>query len=322
MLYFLSKRIVQGLFVVLGVSFAIFLIMRVIPGDPVRLMLSGNSPESAIEEMRKELGLDRPLLVQYGKFLMQVAQGDLGTSFFRGASGASSLGANAGNASEGKAAVLDLILERLPLTLSLTGMSLLFAIVIAFPLGFWAGVRPKSWADRFVMAVSVVLQSIPNFWLGIMLILLVTVKLGWIPSMGYNGPTYLILPSFALAVSMVPVLMRTIRSSVSDVLQQNFIKVARARGISESKILFKHVLKNCSIPVITLLGVQIGYLLGGALVIEFIFDFPGIGLLTIYSVTQRDFPVIQGIVIFFSTIFVLINILVDALYAYIDPRIR
>ncbi len=316
MTYFLLKRILQGLIVVLGVTLTIFMIMRVIPGDPVRQMVSvSTTSEETMQKVREELGLDKPLLIQFGRYLQQVSKGDLGTSFFKGAENATSDGSS-------KAPVLALLTSRLPLTLSLSGFALLFAIVIGIPAGFLAAIYPRSLIDRIVTFASVVFQSIPNFWLGIMAILLITVKLELIPSMGYKDPRYLILPGMVLGVSLLPVLMRVMKAAVVDILESNFVKVMRARGISEWRILFKHVLKNASIPLITLLGIQLGYLLGGALIIEYIFDFPGIGLLTIFSVLQRDFPVIQGVVLFFGTVFVVINIAVDTVYAYIDPRIR
>lgn len=324
--YFLIKRLIQGSIVIFGVTLAIFLIIRVIPGDPVRIMMSGAAPDEAYHAMREFLGLDRPLLVQFGEYFINILKGDFGHSLLRSSEGftgttAGQEGIVAGSR-EGMARVIDLILARAPLTFALMGVTIVLALVISLPLGIIAGMRPGSIIDWLIVQVSVFIQSIPCFWLGIMLILLVTTNWGLLPSVGYRGPVYLLLPGFTLAVSLIPILVRTIRDSFQAAMKDEFIKALAARGLPASYIMFKHVLRNALIPVITLLGMQIGYLLGWIVVIEFIFSFPGLGLLTIHAVLQRDFPVIQGLVIFFAFVFVVINIIVDAMYAYIDPRIQ
>lgn len=320
--YFLLKRIPQGLLVIFGVTLAIFLIIRVIPGDPVRMMMSGAAPDAAYDEMVTELGLDQPLMVQFGDFFGKAVRGDLGRSLLRSSSGMMGTTGGASVKGESMAKVSDLIKERVPLTFALMATALLFAIGISFFLGIISGMHPGSLIDGVVVQISVLLSSIPNFWLGIMLIQLVTIRWVLLPSVGYRGPAYLLLPGITLGISMVPVLLRTIRESFQAVIKEDYIKAAIIRGVPRSKLIYKHVLKNALIPVITLLGLQLGYLLGWTVVIEWIFSFPGLGLLTIYAVLQRDFPVIQGIVVFLALFFVVINILVDALYAIIDPRIQ
>ncbi len=217
--------------------------------------------------------------------------------------------------------MFDLIIERIPLTLLLASMAMGWALVIGIPLGIAAALKPGGWIDRFAGAFISVSISVPNFWLGIILMLIVSIRLGILPSVGYKGFSYVILPSFAVSLELAPILLRTIRASMIDVLQMNFVKVAKARGLSAFSIVMKHCFRNSLVPLLNVLGVQIGILLGGVIVVEFVFNFPGLGLLTIYAVLQRDFPLIQGIVILFAGVFVFINIIVDLMCSYVDRRI-
>jgi peptide/nickel transport system permease protein len=322
-LYFLLKRVLQGTFIVFFAVFFIFMVMRIVPGDPVRLMVGGAAPDQVLERVAKELGLKDPLLVQFGRYLKDIAHGDFGNSFIRPKSGGS-VGGEAWDdpRMHPRAEVLDLIVERIPLSLMLAGMALGWAIILGIPLGIIAGIKNGSWIDKLANAFISVSISLPNFWLGIVLILLVSLKMGILPSVGYKGFSYVILPSFVVSLELAPVLLRTIRASMIDVLGMNFIKVARARGLSRIVILLKHCLRNSLVPLLNVLGVQIGILLGGVIVVEYVFDYPGLGLLTIFAVLQRDFPLIQGIVILFASVFVFINIVVDLLCSYVDRRIE
>jgi peptide/nickel transport system permease protein len=321
-LYFLARRISQGIVIVFFAVFFIFMVMRIVPGDPVRLMVGGAAPDQVLEKVAKELGLKDPLLVQFGRYLSGIVTGDFGTSFIRPKSGGS-VGGEAWDdkRAHARAEVFDLIVERIPLTLLLGGMAVGWAIIISIPLGIAAALRQGSWIDKFANAFISISISIPNFWLGIILMLIISIKLKLLPSVGYKGFSYVILPSFAVSLELAPILLRTIRSSMIDVLQMNFVKVAKARGLSSFSIIMKHCFRNSLVPLLNVLGVQIGILLGGVIVVEYVFNFPGIGLLTIYAVLQRDFPLIQGIVIVFASVFVFINIIVDLLCSYVDRRI-
>ena len=322
-LYFLARRSIQGLVIIFFAGFLIFMVMRIVPGDPVRLMVGGAAPDQVLQRVAKELGLNDPLLVQFGRYVKNIAHGDFGTSFMRPKSGGS-VGGEAWDdkRAHAKAAVADLIIERIPLTLLLGAMSIGWAIVIGIPLGILAAIKQGSWIDKFVNAFISISISMPNFWVGIILMLIVSIRLKILPSVGYKGFTYVILPSFAVSLELIPILLRTIRASMIDVLKSNFVKVAKARGLSQSSILFKHCFRNSLVPLLNVLGVQIGILLGGIIVVEYVFNFPGLGLLTIYAVLQRDFPLIQGIVILFASAFVFINIIVDLLCSYVDRRIE
>lgn len=330
MLIYVIKRLIQGIVVILCVMLVIFLIIRVIPGDPARLIAGPSSTPERIQKIHEDLGLDKPILIQFGHYLLQVIRGNLGNSIFRASGGGTTTGRHLFSAAESgrtgiedfeKAKVLDLILERIPLTLLLTGMAILFALLIAGSLGLVSAIKHDTIWDRIVTFMTIGIQSAPNFWVGIVVILVIAVELKLIPAMGYKNFAYVLLPAFTLSLSMIPVWLRIIRSGLIDILSSNFIVGLKARGIPWTVILFKHALRSAAIPFVTVLSVHLGYLLGGAIIVEFVFDYPGLGLLTIVSVLQRDFTVVQGVVIFFASIFVLINISIDILYVYIDPRI-
>ena len=322
-LYFLARRSIQGLVIIFFAVFLIFMIMRIVPGDPVRLMVGGAAPDQVLERVAKELGLKDPLLVQFGRYLKGIVQGDFGTSFIRPKSGGS-VGGEAWDdkRAHARAEVIDLIIERIPLTLLLGAMSIGWAILIGIPFGIIAAIKQGSWIDKLANAFVSISVSMPNFWVGIILMLIVSIRLKILPSVGYKGFAYVILPSFAVSLELAPILLRTIRASMIDVLKLNFVKVAKARGLSPAAILLKHCFRNSLVPLLNVMGVQIGILLGGVIVVEFVFNFPGLGLLTIYAVLQRDFPLIQGIVILFASMFVFINITVDLLCSYVDRRIE
>ena len=269
------------------------------------------------------MGLRDPIYVQFGRYMGGVVQGDLGQSFVRPASGAAVGGASFDDSTRGeRARVLTLIADAAPMTIQLALLAMVFALVIAIPIGVAGGLNPGRWPDRMALYLSSVFVSLPNFWLGIVLALLLSVKLKLVPAIGYQGFAYTILPALVLAIEMAPFIIRTLTVSVANVMGQNFIDIARVRGLSRNQIVFRHGLKNSAVPLLNLLGVQFSMLLGGVLVVEFIFDYPGLGLLTINAVMQRDFPLIQGIAIVTAAAFVLINIVVDLAATAIDPRLE
>jgi peptide/nickel transport system permease protein len=320
---FLARRLAQGAVIIFLVSFLIFTLLRVVPGDPVRLMAGGMAPEELIEQIAQEMGLRDPIPVQFARYMGGVIQGDLGQSFLRPASGASVGGAQFDDATRSeRAEVLTLIAETAPMTIQLAVLAMVFALLIATPIGIAGGLYPGRWPDRIALYLGSLFVSLPNFWLGIVLVLLLSVNLGWLPAIGYRGFAWTILPAIVLAVEIAPFIIRTLTVSIAQVMQESYISAATVRGLSRPRIVVAHALKNASVPLLNLLGVQFSLLLGGVLVIEFIFDYPGLGLLTINAVLQRDFPLIQGIAIVTSAAFVLINIAVDLAATAIDPRLE
>lgn len=320
---FLGRRLAQGAVIVFLVMFVIFTLLRVVPGDPVRLMAGGMAPEALIEQIATDMGLRDPIVVQFARYAGGVVQGDLGQSFVRPASGAAVGGASFDDGTrDERARVLDLILQTAPMTIQLALLAMVFALIVAVPIGVAGGLYPGRWPDRLALYLGSVFVSLPNFWLGIVLALLLSVKLGWLPAIGYQGFAYTILPAIVLAVEIAPFIIRTLTVSVAQVMNSSFIDIARVRGLSRTQIVFRHAMKNAAVPLLNLLGVQFSMLLGGVLVIEFIFDYPGLGLLTINAVLQRDFPLIQGIAIVTSAAFVMINIVVDLAASTIDPRLE
>lgn len=320
---FLVRRLVQGVIVLLIVTFAIFTLLRVVPGDPARLIVGGMAPDEVVAQKAEELGLNDPIPVQFTRYLGDIVQGDFGNSFLRPKSGAT-VGAAAHDdpTRADRAKVLDLILERIPLTLQLAALSIVFALILSFPLGIAAGLNPGKWQDKLAFFAGSVFVSIPSFWLGVVLALLLSVQWGLLPSIGYKGFEYTILPAFVLAIEMSPFIIRTLSVSIAQVMQEEFISVAPLRGLRRTRIVAAHAIRNASIPLLNLFGIQLGVLLGGVLVIELIFDYPGLGRLTINAVLQRDFPIIQGVAIFIAGLFVFINIAVDLAASFIDPRLE
>lgn len=320
LLTFLVRRLVQGVFIVLIVSFTIFALLRVVPGDPVRLMLGPMTPDNVIEQEAQRLGLRDPIPVQYGRYLISVLQGDFGTSFTRAPDGASVAGGRDPSTGQ-RASVLSLIAISLPYTLQLAGLALLITIVVAFPIGILGGRYVGRWQDRLALYSSSIFVSMPNFWLGIVLALVFSANLGWIPSIGYQGFAYTILPAIVIAIEMAPIFIRSLSVTVASNTQAPYIEIGRMRGLSEQRLFYQHVLRNSAVPILNLFGVQLGALLGGVLIVEYIFSYPGLGFTTVQAVLQRDFPTIQGIAMLTSSVFVVINIVVDLISAYIDPRL-
>ena len=304
MVAYIFRRLLQSAFVIFGVTCVVFFILRVVPGDPARLMVPPGSSEEVVAQIRQQLGTDQPLIVQFGHFLLGLLQGDLGESFRQGRP------------------VLELVLERLPATLALTATTMTTAVLVAVPLGIVAAYRSGGILDRAILTLSLAGQSIPNFWLGVMLILFFAVRLGWFPAIGMGGPASLVLPTVTLALILVAMLVRTVRQNMLEVLSEDYVRTARAKGMPETKVVLVHALKNAAIPLITILGIQVGFVLGGAFVVEMIFNWPGVGLLALEAMRTRDFPVVQGVVILVAAVFTLSNLAVDVAYGYLNPRVR
>lgn len=320
---FLAKRIAQGLVIVAITSLIIFTLLRVVPGDPVRLIVGGMAPADVVETVAAKMGLRDPIIVQYGRYMGGLLHGDLGQSYLRPKSGMVAAGGQYVDPTRSDMApVADLILERLPFTLQLGGVALAFALLMAFPIGVAGGLHQHGWPNKLAFGVQSLFVSIPNFWLAIVLILFLSVKLNLLPALGYHGFSYVILPAFVLAVEIAPFIIRTLTTSLGEVMSAPFIDEGRVRGLSRRRIVYAHALRNASVPLVNLLGIQLSTLIGGVLVIEYIFDYPGLGNLTVVSVTGRDFPVIQGIAITTSAVFVFINIVVDLVASVIDPRVE
>jgi peptide/nickel transport system permease protein len=303
MLTYLVRRLFEFCIVILGVLTIVFILQR-FSGDPTNLLLPIDASEEVRAELRHQLGLDQPVPVQYVRFLADVVRGDLGDSYrFR-------------------QPALGLVLERLPATLLLAGTSLLISLVIALPLGILAAVRRNSWVDTLATAISLIGQGMPVYWLGLLGILLFAVQWRLLPSMGGGSLLALILPATTLAVYSASRIMRLTRSAMLDVLHQDYVRMARAKGLSEPKVLIRHALRNASIPIVTIVGLQFGGLLGGAVITETVFAWPGVGRLAVNAVQQRDFPVVQAVTLVIALAFSLINLAVDLLYARLNPRIR
>jgi ABC-type dipeptide/oligopeptide/nickel transport system permease component len=303
MLGYVFRKIFHTAFVAFGVVTLVFAALR-LSGDPAATMLPGDASVDELVALRRELGLDRPLWLQYVQFLGAAVTGDFGTSFRH------------------QQPALPLVLERLPATLELAGAALVLALALALPLGVLAAVHRGKLLDVAAMAFAVVGQATPYFWMGIMLILIVSVELGWLPTSGRGGLERLILPAVTLGTHFAASLARLTRTSMLEVFGQQFVTTARAKGLSEWRVVLGHTLKNAAVPVITLIGLQFGTLLGGAVVTETIFAWPGVGRLAVQSVFVRDYPVVQAGVFVLALTFVAINLMVDLLYGVLDPRIR
>jgi len=304
-LQFIGKRLLASIPVLWGVTTLVFLALHLLPGDPAELMLaeSGGSAES-IAYLRDQLGLDDPLYVQYGRFLLNTLRGNLGRSIFT------------------NRPVLQTILEQLPSTIDLALAAMLMAIVLGTGLGILAALNHNSWLDNVCMAIAVAGVSVPIFWSGLLLILLFASTLHWLPATGQGGLKHLLMPAVVLGFASSGTIARLVRSSLLEVLHKEYIITARAKGLSERLILTHHTLKNALIPVITVVGLQFGFLLGGAVVTETVFSRQGIGRLIVDAILWKDFPLVQGGVLLAAVTYTLVNLLVDISYAFADPRIR
>jgi ABC-type dipeptide/oligopeptide/nickel transport system permease component len=322
-LSFMLRRLTQGLLIILLVGFVIFALLRIIPGDPVRIIVGPMATETQIEEIAKDLGLRDPLVVQFGRYLVQLSNGDMGNSFIKNKSGANVVMGRSSEGLDNKASVFDLIVTAAPYSIQLAGLSVVFALMFSLPVGIAAGLRPDSWINKISFGISSIFVSLPNIWLGILLILILSTKLHWLPAIGYKGFSYTILPAIVLAIELSSVIVRALSSSVTSAMQETYIQAGVVRGLSVGHMIRHHVLRNAAIPMLNLFGAQLGgLLLGSIFVVEYIFNYPGLGLLTINAVFQRDFPVIQGVAILTTAVLVLINIVVDLISASIDRRLQ
>jgi len=298
------RQIVQAAIVLLNVSLVVFVLVRIVPGDPARLMLGMEASEEAVQAARVQFGFDRPLYVQYVQFVAGALRGDLGQSVrFRRPVG-------------------DLLRESFPATLELALAATAIALVLAVPAGIYAAVHRDGVLDRLLMAGALIGQAMPIFWLGIMLITLFSVRLGLLPTSGRGSLAQLIMPSVTLSTYVMALLARLTRSNMLDVLREPYVRTARAKGLREIVIVHKHALMSAALPIVTVLGLQVGALLSGAVVTETVFNWPGIGTLALRAIQQRDYPVVQGVVLVSAVLFVVINGAVDLAYRYLDPRVR
>ncbi|MGO0122409.1 nickel ABC transporter permease [Desulfothermobacter acidiphilus] len=307
MLSYLLKRLLYLVPVMLGVSLVTFLLINLAPGDPAELILRSGGVEptrEAVEALREELGLNDPLYLQYGRWLWRALHGDWGRSFRTGQP------------------VVEELLSRFPATLELALAATLFMLCLALPLGILSALYRHAWLDHLSRLGALLGASLPGFWLGLMLIYLFAVKLRVLPVMGRGGLEHLVLPAVTLGFGLAAVYARILRAGMLDALGQDYIKVARAKGLPEKWVIGRHALKNALLPVVTLLGLSFGHLLGGAVIVETIFAWPGVGKFAVDSIFNRDYPVIQGYALFMSVVFVLVNLVVDLSYVLLDPRIR
>jgi len=301
---YIAQRLIAAAITLLGVSLVVFLLLHLLPGDPARIIAGLLASEEDVAHLRTELGLDQPLVLQYLNFLGNLLHGDLGHSV------------------RTRQPVLDEVLARLPATIQLAVISMVVAGWLGILAGVLAATRPDSLFDYLTSLGTLFGVSMPVYWLGLMLITLFAVQWQLVPAAGNDQPTSWILPSLTLAAFSVALIARMTRSSMLEVLHQDYVRTAWAKGLAERGVIFRHALKNAFIPVLTVLGLQFGALLGGAVLTESVFAWPGIGRLMVDSIFARDYPVVQGVVLVFATMFILLNLVVDVLYAYLDPRIH
>jgi peptide/nickel transport system permease protein/oligopeptide transport system permease protein len=301
---YLTRRLLVAIPTLLGVTLVIFFIVRLIPGDPARVIAGLTASDEEVRRIRIELGLDKPMIVQYGRFLARLVRGDLGTSAVT------------------RAPVSEELAARAQPTGLLATSSIIVAGVVGLAAGIVSATRQYSVADYVVMGVALFGVSIPVFWLGIMLMLVFSVYLRWLPAGGYGGPAHFVLPTIALAAFSIAIIARMTRSSLLETFNQDYVRTAHAKGVRRRTVILRHALKNALIPIITVMGLQFGALLGGAILTETTFAWPGMGRLLVNAIGSRDYPVVQGIVLTFALIFTAVNLAVDLLYAYVDPRIH
>lgn len=301
---FLLRRLLLLVPVLWGVSTLVFLMLHLVPGDPVVMMLGESAEAADISAMRAQLGLDRPMWEQYGSFMGGLLRGDLGRSLLR------------------DRAVSLILLEKLPATLQLTFAALAVALCIALPVGMFSARHKGSWADAGITVFTYLGISIPNFWLGPMLIIVFSLELKLLPPFGNTAPGSIILPALTLGTALSAFLTRMTRSSLLEVLGEQYVRTARAKGLSPAVVYYKHALRNALIPTITLVGLQLGALLGGSVITETVFNWPGIGREFFNAITRRDYPVVQGCVLFIAVGYTVANVLTDVCYGLVDPRIR
>ena len=305
MIIYITNRMLQGLVVLAGVSFIVFALMHLTPGNPAEVMLSefGASAED-LRQLRDQLGIDRHWTMQYRDFLAGAVRGDLGRSLFT------------------RRPVTEQILSALPSTMALTSSAIGIALVVGLPLGIVSALRHRTWVDSVSMVVSLLGVAMPVFWIAILLILIFSINLGWFPATGGVGAGSMVLPAVALGLGAAGLIARLVRSSMLEVLRAEYIVTARSKGLREAPVIVRHALRNALIPLVTIVGLQIGNLLSGAVVVETVFARQGIGSMLIKGIVQKDFPLVQGLILFIAVVYIGINIAIDILYGVIDPRVR
>ena len=304
MFQYILKRLLSTLPVLLGISLLLFFMLRMLPGDPAQVLAGQMASQEDIKNIRQQLGLDKPIFVQYGIFLSRLAKLDLGRS------------------ARTQNPVIKEIWARLPNTMLLAVAAISLACLFGIPAGIISAVRPYTWIDYLFTSMALFGISMPTFWLGLMLIVIFSLVLHWLPAGGIGSWKHVILPSFTLAAFVVAFITRITRASMIETLSQDYTTTARSKGLKEQVVIVKHALKNALIPIITVVGLQFGLLLGGAVLTETVFAWPGLGRLIVDSILARDYPVIQGTILIFGLLYILVNLVVDLLYAFIDPRIR
>ena len=305
MLKYIFTRLLYLIPVLLGVSFSVFFLLYITPGDPARNALGPSAPEAAVKALRLEMGLDDPFLVQFGRYIKNIVTGfNLGNSYIT------------------KSPVSEEIISRAGATVTLAFLSITFAVILGIPIGIICAIKQYSIFDNIAMIFALIGISMPVFWLGLLLIMFFSVQLGWLPSSGFSEPAQMVLPAIALGSQSVSVITRMTRSSMLEVIRQDYIQTAKAKGQREKVVVWKHALGNALIPIITIIGTQFGQLMGGALMTEVIFSIPGIGRLMVDSIKMRDMPMVLGCVLFVAVTFSIVNLVVDILYTFVDPRIK
>ena len=304
MFTYVLKRLLSTIPVLLGISLLLFLMLRMLPGDPAQVLAGEMATPEEVEIMRKQLGLDKPIYIQYGAFLSRLVRLDLGRS------------------ARTQNQVIEEVWARLPNTIVLAVVAITLACLFGIPAGIISAVRPYTWMDYTVTMMALFGISMPVFWLGLMLVILFAVILKWLPAGGTGGWEHVVLPSLTLASFVVAFIARMTRSTMLEALSQDYTTTARSKGLKEKVVIIKHALKNALIPIITVVGLQFGLLLGGAVLTETVFAWPGLGRLIVDSILARDYPMIQGVILIFGLLYIMVNLFVDLIYAFVDPRIR
>ena len=305
MLRYIFKRILMMIPVLLGVLFLVFTMNEISPGDPAAMIAGDAASVEVVEQIREDLGLNKPLPVRFFNYTKNlVLHGDLGTSY------------------KTKRPVLDEVMDRLPTTILLSLTSAAFAVLLSIPIGIISAIKQNTWIDNLLMVLALIGVAMPAFWQGLMTIILFSVKLGWFPSYGFTTPAHWFMPVLTIGTGAMASLVRITRSSMLEVIRQDYIRTARAKGQTERKVIISHALRNSMIPIITAIAIQLGSMLGGAVVTETVFAIPGIGMLMIQSIKARDYPTIQGAVVVIAVMFSLLNLVVDIIYTFVDPRLK
>ena len=305
MLKYIFERILMMIPVLLGVLFLVFTMNEISPGDPAAMIAGDAASVEVVEQIREDLGLNKPLPVRFFNYTKNlVLHGDLGTSY------------------KTKRPVLDEVMDRLPTTILLSLTSAAFAVFLSIPIGIISAIKQNTWIDNLLMVLALIGVAMPAFWQGLMTIILFSVKLGWFPSYGFTTPAHWFMPVLTIGTGAMASLVRITRSSMLEVIRQDYIRTARSKGQTERKVIISHALRNSMIPIITAIAIQLGSMLGGAIVTETVFAIPGIGMLMIQSIKARDYPTIQGAVVVIAVMFSLLNLVVDIIYTFVDPRLK